>query len=104
MDLEEIVMSIIVNGGDAKSKALEAIQAAREGSFLVAGEKIKECEKALRQAHEVQTELLTQEAAGKEKLTVTLLMVHAQDHMMNALTTKDLALEMIEMYKRINKN
>ncbi|WP_459594173.1 PTS lactose/cellobiose transporter subunit IIA [Dickeya ananatis] len=28
-------------------------------------------------------------------------MVHGQDHLMNAMTTRDIALEMIEMYKMI---
>ncbi|MFS8514414.1 MAG: PTS lactose/cellobiose transporter subunit IIA, partial [Planifilum fulgidum] len=28
--------------------------------------------------------------------------VHAQDHLMNAITVKDLAVELIDLYKRIS--
>jgi len=33
---------------------------------------------------------------------MSLLMIHAQDHLMNAMTVKDLAAEMVELYYRIN--
>lgn len=32
---------------------------------------------------------------------MSLLMVHAQDHLMNAMTVKDLAAEMIDLYEKI---
>ncbi|HWS43711.1 MAG TPA: PTS lactose/cellobiose transporter subunit IIA [Pseudoflavonifractor sp.] len=101
MDLEEIIMGIIVNGGGAKSKALEAIQAARAGDFPGAEALMCECEAALAQAHKVHTHLLTLETGGERDVTVTLLMVHAQDHLMSAVTTRDLALELVEVYRRI---
>ena len=30
-----------------------------------------------------------------------MLLIHAQDHLMNAITFRDLAQEMIELYERI---
>ena len=56
----------------------------------------------LRKAHEVQTELLQREASGK-KQPPTMLLVHAQDHLMTALTVKELAQEMIELYRRLQR-
>lgn len=35
------IMGLIIHGGDAKSNAMEAIQAAKEGNFVEADEKIK---------------------------------------------------------------
>ena len=32
---EDIVMNLVCNGGDCRSKALEAIQAARKGNFCL---------------------------------------------------------------------
>ncbi|QOV18150.1 PTS lactose/cellobiose transporter subunit IIA [Blautia liquoris] len=102
MDLEEQIMNMIADGGEAKSRAMEAIQAAKRTQFEAAEEKMRECEEALTRAHQIQTELLTSEAAEPETVTVSLLMVHAQDHLMNAITTSDLAMEFIEMYKKMN--
>ena len=36
-------------------------------------------------------------------MDITLLMVHAQDHLMNAMTVRDLAQEMIAMYEEFRK-
>lgn len=59
---------------------------------------MKECEAALAKAHEVQTEMIVKELNG-EGQNVQLLMVHAQDHMMNAMTVRDLAEQIIEILK-----
>ncbi len=101
MEYESVIMELIVNGGDARSKALEAVMAAGEGKFDKADDLMQECNDALLRAHNSQTELLQKEAAGESDEPVTLLMVHAQDHLMNAITIKDLAVQMIQMYREI---
>ncbi|CAM5379701.1 PTS lactose/cellobiose transporter subunit IIA OS=Lysinibacillus sphaericus OX=1421 GN=LS41612_07505 PE=4 SV=1 [Lysinibacillus sphaericus] len=55
---------------------------------------------ALIEAHHAQTALLTQEAR-EEKVEVSMLLIHAQDHLMNAITFRDLAQEMIELYEQL---
>ncbi|SHO45270.1 PTS lactose/cellobiose transporter subunit IIA [Anaerocolumna xylanovorans] len=104
MDVEDIVMELVVNGGDARSKALEAIAAASKQNFDLAEEKMKECNESLNKAHIFQTELIQKELNG-EPTTLSLILVHGQDHLMNAITVRDLAIHMIEMYKimMINK-
>ena len=99
-EMERIVMELVVSSGDARSKALEAIQTARKGDYAKADQMMKECETSLARAHEVQTDMIVKEVNG-EGQTVRLLMVHAQDHLMNALTVKDLAEQMIEILKEI---
>ena len=44
--------------------------------------------------------LIQQEAAGNS-VTVTMLLMHAEDQLMSAETIKVMALELIENYKRI---
>ncbi|WP_419182033.1 PTS lactose/cellobiose transporter subunit IIA [Lacticaseibacillus pabuli] len=95
-------MGLIVNGGNAKSSAFEAIRAAKEGDFETADAKMKEANDFLIQAHNSQTQMLTDEANGKHA-KVTLLVVHSQDHMMNAITFRDLAGEIVDLYKRLDK-
>ena len=96
----EAIMGLIIHGGDAKSSAMEALQAAKEGDFATADEKIKQAETALNEAHHSQTGLLTQEAQGNH-MEVTLLTVHGQDHLMTSIAFTDLAKEIIDVYKKI---
>lgn len=97
----EAIMGLIMNAGNAKSDAMEAIQAAKKGNFDEADEKIKLAEESLVKAHHSQTGLLTKEAQG-ENMTITLLTVHSQDHLMTAITFTDLAKEMIDIYRRLD--
>lgn len=96
----EKVMGLIINAGNAKSDAMEAIQAAKKGDFSLAKEKLQAADQALLEAHYAQTELLTAEAQG-EALELTLLVVHSQDHLMTSITFNDLAKEMVELYQRM---
>jgi PTS system cellobiose-specific IIA component len=100
MDYQAIVMQLIVNGGNARSKSIEAVRLAKTGQIEEARALHERACDDLAQAHEVQSALIQEEAAGKSH-EVTLLMVHAQDHLMNAITVKDLACEMIDMYEQI---
>ncbi len=78
----EAVMGLIIHGGNAKSNAMEAIQEAKNGDFTLADEKIKLAEESLVEAHHSQTGLLTKEAQG-EHISLNLLTVHSQDHLMS---------------------
>lgn len=80
---------------------MEAIQEAKKGDFTEADNKIKQAEKSIVEAHNAQTELLTQEAQGV-KNEVSLLLVHSQDHLMTAISFNDMAKELIDVYKTIN--
>ncbi|MCM3239121.1 PTS lactose/cellobiose transporter subunit IIA [Heyndrickxia oleronia] len=102
MNVEQIVMTIITHSGNAKSDAVEAIQAAKAKNISTAYELISKAEKELLEAHHVQTSLIQNEARGN-RAEVTLLLVHAQDHLMNAITFKDLAKEFVELYESMNQ-
>ena len=99
---EQIVMELIVNSGDARSKAMGAIKIAKKGDLQAARAKIKEANAALNKAHNIQTSLIQGEAAGEE-FQINLLMIHAQDHLMNAITIRDLALEVLDIYEEVRK-
>lgn len=100
MDYQEKILGIILHGGNARSSAMEAILKAKEGDMLSARESIDEAEKELNLSHKIQTQLIRDEASGS-KSEVTLLMVHAQDHLMNAMTIKDLAHEFVDLYEKL---
>lgn len=100
--LLETIMGLIMHSGDAKSDALEAISAAKTGDFETAEDKIAAAGEAIEEARKIQSNLLTHEASG-DKVDISLLLTHGQDHLMNAITFKDLAIEVIEVYKRLEK-
>ncbi|MCJ0908382.1 PTS lactose/cellobiose transporter subunit IIA [Mammaliicoccus sciuri] len=98
--INEIAFQIILYGGNGRSCAMEAIQCAKERNFEEASDLIKEAEQEINKAHKFQTELLQNEAQGIES-ELNLLLIHSQDHLMNAITVKDLANEMIDLYKEM---
>jgi cellobiose PTS system EIIA component len=98
LTLEEISFHIILHAGNARSSAMEALQAAKKKQFDAAGEKMAEAAKEVHQAHHYQTQLLQKEASGDTQ-NPTILLIHAQDHLMNAITVKELAQEIIEIHQ-----
>ncbi|NRD76310.1 PTS lactose/cellobiose transporter subunit IIA [Bacillus sp. BRMEA1] len=102
-NLEEIIFQIILHGGNGKSASMEAIMAAKQGDFTTAREKLKEAGDALNEAHHIQTSLVQKEVRG-ERTEVSLLMVHAQDHLMNAITMRDLATEFVDLYETVKQS
>ncbi|WP_413374829.1 PTS lactose/cellobiose transporter subunit IIA [Alkalihalobacillus sp. 1P02AB] len=96
---EQIAFSLILYAGDGRSLAMEAIKSAKKENFELASEKIEQSNKKIQQAHLLQTELIKQ----MEQATVSLLLVHAQDHVMNAISVKEMAEEFIDLYKRLSE-
>lgn len=101
MSIEEQIMQIILYSGNAKSTAFEAIQAAKANNFEQANELIERANEEMSSAHRVQTYLIQSEIRG-EKVETSLLLIHAQDHLMNAITFKDLAGEFIALYETMS--
>ncbi|MEN0582216.1 PTS lactose/cellobiose transporter subunit IIA [Phytobacter palmae] len=98
MELEEQVMGIIINAGQSRGLCYEALQSAKEGNFVDADEKMQQSQHFAREAHLVQTQLIeADEGEGKTKMT--LVMVHAQDHLMTSILAKELVTELIEIYR-----
>lgn len=101
---EDIVMNLVCNGGDCRSKSLEAIRAARAGAFDRAEQLLKEASEATSRAHEFQTDIIQSELQeGAEKTAVSVLMVHGQDHLMDGMVVYDLAVEIVELLKELKQ-
>lgn len=101
-ELEMIVFSIVGNAGEAKSLAQEALNESFKGNFEKSDELLKEAEKAILKAHNVQTDLIQKEASG-ESVPVNMLFVHAQDHIMTAITEKELIKKIVLQNKKIKE-
>ena len=100
-ELESVVMNLIINAGEAKGFAYEALEKVNEGKYEEADELMKKANKALGVAHDSQTELLQKEATG-EKTEISIFFVHAQDHLMTAISEKNLIEQIIDLRKVVN--
>lgn len=102
MDLEVTIMGLICNAGEARSLSMEAIKCARVGNIDGAEQFLVQADEAIRQAHLVQTELIGADE-GEGKIPVTLVMVHAQDHLMTTIQAIENARETVHLYQRLGK-
>ncbi|SFN41744.1 PTS system, cellobiose-specific IIA component [Izhakiella capsodis] len=103
MDLENDVMELITNSGYARSLVFQAIRCAREdGDFKQAGMLMQQAQDSLSEAHAVQTRLIGEDE-GSGKIPVHLIMVHAQDHLMNAIMLVELGKEIIMLHQKIDR-
>lgn len=100
-ELEIGIMNIIINAGDCKNHAYMALNKVNEGHYEEADEELLAANDALAKAHEGQTTFLQKEAGG-EKIDFSILFVHAQDHLMTAITEKNLIEQIIELRKIVN--
>lgn len=98
--MEDTIMKIILHAGDARSKSLLALKSVKQGDFEKAKYLLEEARQSSVAAHKVQTELIQKEVSG-ETQTMTLLLVHAQDHLMTALSIRDVVLELINYFEVI---
>lgn len=96
----EVVFDLILNAGNSKSKSIMAVSQARNFNFEEAEQLIAEAKDDLIKAHQTQTRLLQNECGGA-KMNVSLIAVHAQDHLTMAFMALDNAQEMMVMYKMI---
>lgn len=100
MNLEMTIFQIITHSGDAKSILFEAIEHAKSGNQVDAEAKVSEAKEKILLAHKEQTSLIQGEAGG-QKSEISLLMIHAQDHLMNTILFKDLATEIIDLHRKV---
>lgn len=98
----DVAMSLIAQAGDSRSYCMEAIGLAKEGKFDEAKAALERAGEGMVAAHETQTQLIRDEMSGSGK-PVSLLMVHAQDHLNLALVMRDVAEEFILVHQKLNE-
>lgn len=102
LDMDTIIFQLINYGGTAKSLAYEALEEAFAGKYDEADRLLKEAEEELNKAHDIQTGIIQEQAAGN-KTEVSVLFVHAQDHLMTAMEAKHLIECIIRLKKGIDE-
>lgn len=98
---ESTVMELLIYAGQARSDAMETIAASRQREWGRATELMASSDAACRAAHKIQT-MLIGEDEGCGKITVNLILVHAQDHLMTAMLCQDLTKEIIALRNELS--
>lgn len=96
---EEISFNLIANSGDGRSFAFSSLEHAKRGDFEQSDILMKKSDEAIATAHKSQTELLVATAKG-ESISLNVLLIHAQDHLMTSMLANELIKEIIYLYKK----
>lgn len=96
--MEQEIFEIISHAGDSRGYAYEALDEAEKKNFDEAEKLLKKAKDELGLAHNTQTKLIQAEI-NRQGVQMSLLMVHAQDQLMTAMSENTLIEKMIKMYK-----
>lgn len=99
--LELICFEIITNVGSARSFYIEAISLAKNNKFIEARKSIKDGEEIFIKAHKAHAKLIEAETSG-EKISISLVLVHAEDQLISADSFKIIATEFVDLYEKID--
>lgn len=95
-----IAFKMISDAGDASSKFQMAVEEAEKYNFDKAEELLVSGKEALVIAHQSQTNLLHEEVNGNS-VEYSLVMVHAQDHLMNAILLENMAKSILKLNRKL---
>lgn len=99
-EIQNVAFTIILHSGNSRTLIHEGFGLMRNKEFDKAEEKLDEANNELTAAHQSQTSLMQKYTSG-EDVNIDIIMVHAQDHLMTTVTLREVALEMLHLYKNI---
>ncbi|WP_426355120.1 PTS lactose/cellobiose transporter subunit IIA [Exiguobacterium sp. R-39] len=94
--IEQVAFMMILHSGNARSTIREAIEVYKEGTFEEFDQLMTSARSQLQEAHQVHFSQVQKEANG-EPTTLSLLLLHAEDHLMSTQTMLDLTSGLIEL-------
>ncbi|RXA59473.1 PTS lactose transporter subunit IIA [Enterococcus casseliflavus] len=98
-ELQLLGFEIVAYSGDARSSLLQLLKEVRQGDFSHVESTLREADENITLAHNSQTKILAEEAAGQE-MDIGFIFIHGQDHLMTTLLLRDLIQDFIELYKK----
>ncbi|MCF1602153.1 PTS cellobiose transporter subunit IIA [Tetragenococcus halophilus] len=101
-EIQNVAFTIILHSGNSRTMVHEGFELMRNGEYEKAEEKLEEANKELTAAHQAQTSLMQKYTSG-EDVNMDIIMVHAQDHLMTTMTLREVALEMLSLYQKVQK-
>ena len=94
-------MEIIMNAGDARVHANNAMNAIANGDLDTAKAELKEADKVQAEAHNIQTEMIQGDIrGGDEKMGYYVLFAHAQDTLMTIQVEINMTKSMLKIARK----
>ena len=103
MKNEKEILSIISYSGEGYDYAFRALDAIETGDYQKAISDLEDGRKSMIDAHKIHTEMLVKESREQGSSEVSLLMVHAQDTLMNTILLLDLVEKLISVFQAKEK-
>ncbi len=101
-EVELVCFKMIAALGAARSAFMEAIVQAKKGHFEEASSLIEEGQQQRLKGHEIHFELLQKDSSGN-RVPFSLLLLHAEDQLMNAELLQVTSEEVVALYQRLEK-
>lgn len=99
--LQMLGFEIVAYAGDARSSLMKLLREVRTGNFENVEEELKNADENLKMAHNAQTQILADEAAGKD-MDIGFIFIHGQDHLMTTLLLRELVQDFVELYRKMS--
>ncbi|MFP7171713.1 PTS lactose/cellobiose transporter subunit IIA [Terribacillus sp. 7520-G] len=97
--LQMLGFEIVAYAGDARSSLMKLLREVRAGNFENVEAELKSADENLKLAHNAQTQILAEEAAGKD-MDIGFIFIHGQDHLMTTLLLRELVQDFVELYRK----
>jgi PTS system cellobiose-specific IIA component len=91
---------VIIHSGNARVLVNDAIKAISHREVNLAHEKLEQANEEIHSAHTIQTDVIQEEARGNP-LQLSMLLTHAQDTLMVAMSEVNMAKHIIALHQRI---
>lgn len=101
-EVELVCFKMIAALGAARSAFMEAIVQAKKDHFEEASSLIEEGQQQRLKGHEIHFELLQKDSSGN-RVPFSLLLLHAEDQLMNAELLQVTSEEVVALYQRVEK-
>lgn len=96
--IEVTAMQMILHSGNARSNLITALRECKENNYEKSKELLTEAEEMLSEAHKTHFHLIQKEASD-ESTDFSLLLMHAEDHLMSTTTMKEMIKELIQIFE-----
>ena len=100
-ELESIIFELIVHSGNARGLLYEALDCTENKEYQKIDDLLAQAKAEMNTAHNIQTQLIQDNIAGKGE--ISLLLIHAQDQLMTAMSEQALIERLIKMQKQLNE-
>ncbi|UGQ16496.1 MULTISPECIES: PTS lactose/cellobiose transporter subunit IIA [unclassified Borrelia] len=101
--IDEVSMPVVAYAGEAKSFLREALSHAKVGNYEKSREIIEESRTSIARAHEAHRDVIQYSTTNPDSIKTPFILIHAEDHLMSAITELSIFEELIQVYKLINE-